>query len=82
MFYRRPIYFFTHLILGFLGYWYPEILYGTLGYQFLQYFFNVRIFMFEMSLKQGNSLEHTLIKLSEVFAGYLLAMLCKASGII
>jgi len=38
--------------------------------------------MFEMSLKEGNSLEHTLIKLSEVFVGYLIAMLCKASNII
>jgi hypothetical protein len=77
MFYRHPIYFFTHIILGFLGYWYPEILYGTLGYQFLQYFFNVRIFMFEMSLKQGNSLEHTLFKLSEVALGYFLAIIYK-----
>jgi|LakMenEpi03Aug12_release.lakeMendotaPanAssembly.Ray.scaffolds.fasta_scaffold1370013_2 hypothetical protein len=81
-FYRHPIYFFTHLILGFLGYLYPEILYGTLGYQLFQYFFNVRIFIFEMTLKQGNSLEHTSVKLSEVFIGYLIAMLCKALNII
>jgi hypothetical protein len=82
MFHRHPVYFFIHVLLGFLGYWYPEILYGTLGYQFLQYILGVRFFLFEMTLKQGNSLEHTSVKLGEVFAGYLLAMLCKASGII
>jgi hypothetical protein len=82
MFHRHPVYFFIHVLLGFLGYWYPEILYGTLGYQFLQYIFGVRVFIFEMTIKEGNSLEHTSVKLSEVFIGYLIAMLCKASNII
>lgn len=78
MFHRHPIYFLTHLILGFIGYFYPEVLYSTIGYQLAQYIFNVRLFIFEMSVKQGNSVEHTAIKLAEVAGGYLIAKLYKA----
>ena len=80
MFYRHPIYLITHIIFGFLGYFYHTVLYGTIGYQLLQYILNIRIFAFEMSIKSGNSIEHTAIKLSEIGIGYLLAKLYKASG--
>lgn len=82
MFYRHPIYFITHLILGFLGYFYPEVLYVTLGYQLLQYVLNIRFFLFEGVIKSGNSIEHTAIKLGEVGAGYVIAMLYMASSTI
>jgi len=78
MFYRHPIYRITHIIFGFLGYFYPKVLYGTIGYQLLQYILNIRIFAFEMSIKSGNSIEHTAIKLIEVGIGYLLAKLYMA----
>jgi|UniRef100_A0A6C0B1E5 hypothetical protein len=78
MFYRHPIYFITHLILGFLGYFYPEVLYVTIGYQFLQYALDIRFFLFEGVIKSGNSIEHTALKLGEVGAGYFIAMLYKA----
>lgn len=82
MFYRHPIYFITHLILGFIGYFYPQVLYATIGYQVFQYALNIRFFLFEGVIKSGNSIEHTAIKLGEVGAGYVIAMLCKASSTI
>ena len=80
MFYRHPIYFVTHLILGFLGYFYPEVLYATIGYQVFQYATNTRFFLFEGVIKSGNSIEHTALKLGEVSVGYLIAMLYMASS--
>ena len=77
MFKRHPIYFITHLILGFVGYFYPMVLYGTIGYQVLQYGMDVRFFLFEGVIKSGNSLEHTAMKLGEVGIGYILAVLYK-----
>ena len=79
---RPSIYLISHILLGFLSYFYPEVLYATIGYQFLQYFFNVRFFLFEGIFRQGNSLEHTSVKLTEVAIGYGLAMLSKALNII
>jgi hypothetical protein len=81
-FYRHPVYFFIHVLSGFLGYFYPEILYATVGYQLAQFIFGIRVFVFEMTIKPGNSFEHTLIKLGEVFMGYAAAMLCKALDIV
>jgi hypothetical protein len=63
-----------------MGYFYPQVLYVTLGYQFVQYATNTRFFLFEGVIKSGNSLNHTAIKLGEVGVGWLLAMLCKASS--
>ena len=78
MFKRHPIYFIVHIILGFLGYFYPNLLYSTIGYQILQYLLDIRIFFFEFKIKSGNSLEHTSVKLGEVALGYGVAMLYKA----
>jgi len=80
MFHRHPIYLATHLILGFLGYFYPEVLYVTLGYQLLQYALDIRFFLFEGVIKSGNTLNHTAVKLGEVGIGYVIAMLYKASS--
>ena len=82
MFKRHPVYLITHLILGFIGYFYPKVLYGTIGYQVLQYGMGVRFFLFEGAIKSGNTIEHTAMKLGEVAIGYVLAMLCKALGIV
>ena len=73
MYSRHPIYLVSHLIFGFLSYYYTVLVYYIVVYQFIQYIFNVRFFIFEMKIKSGNSLEHTLIKLSEYVAGYLFA---------
>ena len=75
MFSRHPIYLVSHVILGFIGYFYPLVLYATLGYQFVQYILDIRFFLFESAIKSGNSMEHTAIKLGEVGAGYVIALL-------
>jgi hypothetical protein len=75
MFSRHPIYLVSHVILGFIGYFYPRVLYATLGYQFVQYILDIRFFLFEGVIKSGNSIEHTAIKLGEVGAGYIIALL-------
>ena len=75
MFKRHPVYRIIHLILGFVGYFYPKVLYGTIGYQVLQYVLGIRFFLFEGAIKSGNTIEHTAIKLGEIGAGWLLAFL-------
>jgi hypothetical protein len=75
MFSRHPIYLVSHVILGFIGYFYPLVLYATLGYQFVQYILDIRFFLFESAIKSGNSIEHTAIKLGEVGVGYVIALL-------
>ena len=77
MFKRHPIYLVTHIILGFIGYFYPKVLYATLGYQFIQYALGIRFFLFEGTIKSGNALNHTAMKLAEVGFGYILALLYK-----
>lgn len=75
VFNRPPVYLITHLILGFIGYYYPVVLYGTIGYQAFQYIFDFRFFLFEDAIKHGNSISHTAVKLAEVGVGYLVAVL-------
>jgi len=75
MYKREPFYFVSHIVLGFISYYYREILYLTLGYQLIQYFTNTRFFILEMELKDGNSVSHTAVKLGEVALGYFIAHL-------
>ena len=69
------IYVAIHLILGYFSFSYPILLIGILSYHFLQLFFNVRLFLFSWTIEQGNSLEHTLVKLFETLLGYGIGML-------
>jgi hypothetical protein len=74
MIYQKPIiYTLSHVIIGFVGYFYFELLILFLIYQFSQLIINKRFFLFEFKLKEGNSLEHTLYKLRETLVGFVLA---------
>jgi len=74
MIYQKPIiYTLSHVIIGFVGYFYFELLILFLIYQFSQLLMNKRFFLFEFKLKEGNSLEHTLYKLRETLVGFVLA---------
>jgi hypothetical protein len=64
-----------HVLSGVAAYSYPILLFAIIGYHFLQYFLNVRFFAFEMTYKEGNSLEHTALKLLEVGFGCFLGWL-------
>ena len=74
LFERAPIYAVTHILAGFLGAWYTVILVLAVVYQLSQYFFHVRFFLFELSIKSGNSIQHTSLKLLEILLGYLIGL--------
>lgn len=72
MFYYKPaIYTFSHGALGFIAAWYPVVGAVMVVYQLLQLAFNVRFFLFEMAIKEGNTWQHTALKLAEVWIGYI-----------
>jgi len=74
-FFERPqIYAVTHVLLGFIGFQYPAILFLAVAYQLLQYFLDIRFFVFQGRIEKGNSLQHTGLKLFEILIGFLLGM--------
>lgn len=72
LFERPQIYAVTHVLLGFIGSQYPAILFLAVAYQLLQYFWNIRFFVFQGRIEKGNSLQHTGLKLFEILIGFLL----------
>lgn len=76
MLYQRPsIYAVVHVLLGFIAAWFPSVGALTILYQLLQFTFNVRVFPIEGTIKPGNSIQHTGLKLAEVLFGYVLGLL-------
>lgn len=71
--YKPPVYVVIHILSGVIGYFFPVVLLIMVLYHFLQYFLEVRFFIFDLNYKTGNSIEHTCVKLFEVLIGYLLA---------
>ena len=72
------VYTLSHLVIGFLGYKYKNLLLLFVVYQFAQLLFGVRFFLLSLEFKKGNSIEHTLLKLGEVGIGYGIAHLSRA----
>ena len=78
LFYERaPYYMFIHIFFGFIAVWVPSIGVLAVLYQILQFIFNVRTFPFELTIKPGNSITHTGLKLIEMAIGYSLGLLVK-----
>uniref|UniRef100_A0A6C0IBS5 Uncharacterized protein n=1 Tax=viral metagenome TaxID=1070528 RepID=A0A6C0IBS5_9ZZZZ len=74
--YDKPeIYTLIHIGFGFLGAWYLWLLYGMIAYQFFQLILGKRFFFFEGVVRDGNSIEHTAVKLVEVFVGFAIGKL-------
>jgi hypothetical protein len=74
--YERPHYYMLiHIVTGLLGAWYPIILIIGLMYQFIQYILNLRVFIFDWKVKEGNSLEHTGLKILEIMIGYVAGLI-------
>jgi heme O synthase-like polyprenyltransferase len=69
------IYILSHIIIGYIAFFYTELLVAILGYQVLQLLLNVRFFIFSWKIESGNSIEHTVIKLLEYSLGYLIAFM-------
>ena len=63
--------------MGIVGAWYPIVLILAIVYQLLQYILNIRFFIFETTIRTGNSLIHTTMKVFEIFIGYILGRLLK-----
>ena len=76
--YKPPIYAFIHILSGIVGYFYPAVLLGVFAYHSIQYYLDVRFFAFDCEIREGNSLEHTMLKLSEVCIGYILAAITRS----
>ena len=64
-----------HILSGVVAYFYPLLILPIVAYHVLQYGMGVRFFGFQGEIRPGNSVEHTGVKLLEVFAGYLAAKL-------
>jgi hypothetical protein len=71
--YKPDIYVIIHVLSGFIGFFYPTVFILSILYHFLQYALNIRLFLFELTYRKGNSLEHTGVKLLEVLSGFLFA---------
>jgi hypothetical protein len=70
--YEKPsAYLIVHVLLGVVSAFFIPVLWMFLGYQFLQLLLNKRFFLFEWRIKNGNSIEHTVVKLVEFFVGFL-----------
>jgi len=74
--YDKPnVYVIIHIGFGFVGAWRIWILYVMIAYQILQLGLGKRFFFFEGTIRNGNSIEHTLVKLGEVFIGFAIGKL-------
>ena len=83
--YSKPWYYtLFHMVMGFAAVWYPFLAVCMFLWQFGQYVFNVRVFAMEQTIRPGNSLEYTLLKLAEIGVGYIAGLLvlniCKNGG--
>jgi len=65
------------MLFGFSAVWFPTIGILALLWQLGQYTTKVRIFTLEMKVEKGNSAEHTLIKLGEIIAGFVIGYCVK-----
>jgi hypothetical protein len=76
--YTKPWYYTAaHIGLGILSVWYPFLGILAIAYQLGQLLFNVRVFPLEWTIRPGNSVEYTALKLLEIGAGYLLGWCVK-----
>lgn len=73
--YKDPIYVVIHVLSGVVAYFIPAIIPLLLLYHGLQYLYNIRFFGFQGEIREGNSFEHSLVKLLEILAGFLLVKL-------
>jgi len=79
---RHSIYMISHVVIGIIGYFSPALLIAFIAYQFLQYIFDFRFFLLEMTIKKHNSLQHTAYKLMEAFLGYTATMIYVKYGVV
>lgn len=72
MLYNKPFYYaIIHIIIGIISYY--NIYYGILFivYQLYQLYLQKRFFLFQWKVEEGNSVQHTLVKLGEWAIGWI-----------
>jgi hypothetical protein len=79
---KTSTYLIIHILLGTITVFYTPVLWAFLVYQFVQLVLNKRFFIFEWRIKNGNSIEYTVLKLLEFFVGFLIGKLIKYSNIL
>ena len=75
------LYLLSHIILGFISYYYNKLVILFLIYQFIQYYFNIRFFLLDVKCfhnikkcyKKNNNILHTSKKITQFIYGYLIA---------
>lgn len=70
----HKLYVISHIITGAISYFYPVIWIGIIIYQLSQLCMNKRFFLCnrQKCIRDGNSIKHTLYKLSQYLLGYLI----------
>lgn len=63
----------SHIIIGFCAYNYNILWAAILLYQFIQYWYNIRFYIFDYKILPNNTLNHTINKLYDYVIGYLIA---------
>lgn len=75
MIYPKPFHYtLSHVLTGFLAAYYQWVGVIAIVYQLTQLVLNIRFFPAEWVIRQGNSMEHTFMKLSEIGLGYLIGV--------
>jgi hypothetical protein len=76
--YNKPIkYLLIHVGLGIAAAWIPWIIPCMLIYQGLQLLLKKRFFLFEWKVGEGNTPQHTVVKILEFFIGYAIALMLR-----
>lgn len=76
--YQKPWYYIlSHIVLGFIGAFYPIVIILAAIYQLGQLMLNIRIFPIEGKIEEGNSIYHTSKKISEYAIGYIIGKITK-----
>jgi hypothetical protein len=74
--YKKPFYYtLSHIICGMISFHCPFIGVLFLIYQFLQLYLDKRFFVFELRIRDGNSIDHTLVKIKEFLIGVLFGLI-------
>jgi len=71
--YKPPLYTVSHIASGVLSFFIPVVFPFIAAYHLIQYWLDVRFFMREKEIRQGNSIAHTGLKFFEVLLGLLIA---------
>ena len=79
--YSIPIlYIISHVLIGYLGYFFPTIIVCFILYQLYQYTIDIRFFLLsscktKKNHEKGNNFKHTCRKLGEASIGFILGWL-------